>query len=135
VNISDHISESLETIFGLEMLKFFDADPVPGSGIRDLVIPGSGIRDGKIGSGNNIPDPQHWSNANVSSRCTDLVSQFPWNRLEIKMAKIILYRNHLFILEPYRYLPTVCEERVTIRYPLLHTIPYMTKFFLCDAQK
>jgi hypothetical protein len=33
MNIPDHISESLETIFGLEMLKFFDADPVPGSGI------------------------------------------------------------------------------------------------------
>jgi hypothetical protein len=26
-NIPDHISESLETIFGLTMLKFFDADP------------------------------------------------------------------------------------------------------------
>jgi hypothetical protein len=26
----DHISESIETIFGLKILKFFDADPGPG---------------------------------------------------------------------------------------------------------
>jgi hypothetical protein len=33
MNIPDHISESLETIFGLKLkiLKFFDADPYPGS--------------------------------------------------------------------------------------------------------
>jgi hypothetical protein len=40
INIPDHISESLETIFGLKIVKFFDVDPDPGSGI-------------------NIPDPQH----------------------------------------------------------------------------
>jgi hypothetical protein len=34
----DHNSESLETIFWVKILKFFDADP---------------------GSGINIPDPQH----------------------------------------------------------------------------
>jgi hypothetical protein len=28
-----HISESLETIFGLEILKFFYANPDPGSGM------------------------------------------------------------------------------------------------------
>jgi hypothetical protein len=33
MNIPDHISESLETIFGLKILKFFDMDPDPGSGI------------------------------------------------------------------------------------------------------
>jgi hypothetical protein len=27
MNNPDHISESLETIFGVKMLKFFDADP------------------------------------------------------------------------------------------------------------
>jgi hypothetical protein len=37
-------SESLETIFGVKILKFFDADP--------------GWK--KFGSGINILDPQHW---------------------------------------------------------------------------
>jgi hypothetical protein len=42
MNIPDHISESLETIFWIRILKFFDAnpDPVPGSG--NLFDPGSG---------------------------------------------------------------------------------------------
>jgi hypothetical protein len=50
-NIPDHISESLETIFGLNtVLIFFDADADPGSG--NLFDPGSGIQDGKkFGSG------------------------------------------------------------------------------------
>jgi hypothetical protein len=49
MNIPDHISESLETIFfGLKILKFFDADPDLGSGIRSPFDPGSGIQDGKI---------------------------------------------------------------------------------------
>jgi hypothetical protein len=39
----NHVSESLETIFGIIILKFFDADP--GSRIEKI---GSGIRDGKI---------------------------------------------------------------------------------------
>jgi hypothetical protein len=39
----DHISESLETVFLVKILKFFDADP--------------GYK--KFGSGINIPDPQH----------------------------------------------------------------------------
>ncbi len=30
MNIPDHISESLEHIFGIKILKFFDADPDPG---------------------------------------------------------------------------------------------------------
>jgi hypothetical protein len=30
LNISGHISESLETIFRLKILKFFDADPASG---------------------------------------------------------------------------------------------------------
>jgi hypothetical protein len=40
MNIPDHISESLETIFGFKILKFFD-----GSGMRNLFDPGSGIQD------------------------------------------------------------------------------------------
>jgi hypothetical protein len=39
----DHIAGSLETIFWVKILKFFDADP--------------GWK--KFGSGINIPDPQH----------------------------------------------------------------------------
>jgi hypothetical protein len=52
----DPISESLEAIFWVKILKFFYADP--GSGMENIRI-----RDGKnsdTGSGINIPDPQHW---------------------------------------------------------------------------
>ncbi len=31
MNIPDHFSESLETVFGLKMLTFFDENPDPGS--------------------------------------------------------------------------------------------------------
>jgi hypothetical protein len=57
MNIPDHIPESLETIFTI--LKFFDVDPDPGSGIWNIFNPGplSGIE--KFGSGIHIPDPQH----------------------------------------------------------------------------
>jgi hypothetical protein len=58
MNIPDHISESLKTIFGgLKILKSVCADPDPGSGIfltLNLVS-----RMEKFGSGINIPDPQH----------------------------------------------------------------------------
>jgi hypothetical protein len=40
MNNPDHISESLETIFWVKILKFFDADP--GSGMEKF---GSGTRD------------------------------------------------------------------------------------------
>jgi hypothetical protein len=33
MNIPDHISESLETIFWVKLLKFFDADADPDLGI------------------------------------------------------------------------------------------------------
>jgi predicted unusual protein kinase regulating ubiquinone biosynthesis (AarF/ABC1/UbiB family) len=45
MNIPDHISDRLETIFGVKILKFFHADPDPGSGNFDSL---SGIQDGKI---------------------------------------------------------------------------------------
>jgi hypothetical protein len=41
-----------------EILKFFDADPDPGSGIFLNLDPGSGME--KFWSGINILDPQHW---------------------------------------------------------------------------
>jgi hypothetical protein len=43
MNNPDHIFESLVTIFWVDVLKFFDAGP----------------EGKKIGSGINIPDPQH----------------------------------------------------------------------------
>jgi hypothetical protein len=49
INNPDPISESLETIFWVKILKFFDADPDPGSGI---FLPW--IRDKKI----RIRDPR-----------------------------------------------------------------------------
>jgi hypothetical protein len=55
MNIPDHISKSLETIFWLKILKFFDADP--GSEMEKIRIRDLGWE--KFGSGINIPDPQH----------------------------------------------------------------------------
>jgi|LakMenEpi03Aug12_release.lakeMendotaPanAssembly.Ray.scaffolds.fasta_scaffold6235465_1 hypothetical protein len=48
MNKQDHISVSLEAIFCVKMLKFFDADP--GSGIYDGKKFGSGIQDKLPGS-------------------------------------------------------------------------------------
>jgi hypothetical protein len=45
MNISVHISQSLETIFWVKILKFFDADPDPGI----FFDPGLGYK--KFGSG------------------------------------------------------------------------------------
>jgi hypothetical protein len=57
MNNPDHISESLETICYVKILKFFYADP----GSREKKFE-SGIQDGKkFGSGIKIPDPQHWT--------------------------------------------------------------------------
>jgi hypothetical protein len=50
MNISDNISESLETIFRVKILELFDADPE----IFLTLDPGWK----KFGSGINIPDPQ-----------------------------------------------------------------------------
>jgi hypothetical protein len=49
MNILDHISESLETIFWLKMLKFFDADAVPVSGNLFFILDqGSGMENIRI---------------------------------------------------------------------------------------
>ncbi len=53
MNNPEHISGSIETIFWVKILRFYDADP--GSGIFLTLDPGSEIRDGK----NSDPDPQH----------------------------------------------------------------------------
>ncbi len=51
--ISELMFENLVAIFGLTILKFFDADPDPGSGIFSTLDSGSGIRDAKT----RIRDP------------------------------------------------------------------------------
>jgi hypothetical protein len=60
MNNSDHISESLETIFWVTILQFFDADP------------GSGMRDAK-NSEINIPDPQHCLTTNCGSATKPII--------------------------------------------------------------
>jgi hypothetical protein len=57
MNIPDHISESLETIFSLKILHFFDAVPDPRSGIFSTLDPG--YRKKKFGSRINIPGVIH----------------------------------------------------------------------------
>ncbi len=47
-DILDHISDGFETIFGIKILKFFDADPDPGSGIFLTLDPGSGMEKFQI---------------------------------------------------------------------------------------
>jgi hypothetical protein len=57
MNNPDHISESLKKLFwGVKILKFFDVDPGPG--IEQIWI--RDPRRKKVGSGINIPAPQHW---------------------------------------------------------------------------
>jgi hypothetical protein len=56
MNILDHISESLEKKFGLKILKFFDADPDPGSVIFLTGDPGW-----------KNWDPQHWFEFDLSA--------------------------------------------------------------------
>ncbi len=53
MNILDHIFESLETIFLVKILKFFDVDEDPELGIFLILDPGWK----KIGFGINISDP------------------------------------------------------------------------------
>ncbi len=42
MNIPDHISESLETIYGLKYVNFFNADPDPWSGMEKIRLRDSG---------------------------------------------------------------------------------------------
>jgi hypothetical protein len=53
MNIPDHISGSLETIFRVKILIFLDADP-------ESFLALDPIGDGKFGSATNIPDSQHF---------------------------------------------------------------------------
>jgi hypothetical protein len=58
MNNTDHISEGLETIFWVKILKFFDADP--GSVIRDGKNTDPGWKNSDPGSGINIPNQRFW---------------------------------------------------------------------------
>ncbi len=64
MNNPDHISQSLETIFWVKILKFFDADSE--FGVEKNSDPE------KFGSGINIPDPQHW----LTAECSGSVGNF-----------------------------------------------------------
>jgi hypothetical protein len=63
MNNPDHISENLETIFWVKVIKFFDADPE--SGMEKF---GSGITDGKnsdpgsatLPKDTTDPEPEPW---------------------------------------------------------------------------
>jgi hypothetical protein len=67
MNNLDHISQRLKTLYlGLKYLNYLMRIRDLGSGMEKSRIQdprwkkvGSGIRDGKVGSGINIPDPQH----------------------------------------------------------------------------
>jgi hypothetical protein len=54
---SDLIFENLVSVFGLQILKFFDADT--DSGV--LLTRDPGWKNSDPWFGINIPDPQHWS--------------------------------------------------------------------------
>jgi hypothetical protein len=60
MNIPDHISESLETIFLVKILRFLYADLERGSGIRNLFDPGSGMEKILIG------DPRCYPGSNTA---------------------------------------------------------------------
>ncbi len=58
------LSRALKQFFGLKILKFCDAHPDPGS--RIFLTRDPGWKNSDLGSGINIPDPQHWS---LSTTC------------------------------------------------------------------
>jgi hypothetical protein len=70
-----------ETIFGVKILKFFDKDPDPGSGIFLNWDPGWK----KFGSGINILDPQHWLKIKTIQKL-----RFSWN-ISIKTSRKICF--------------------------------------------
>ncbi len=79
LNILDHISESLETIFWVKQ-KLFDTDADPE--FRNLFDPETGIRDtgwknSNPGSAINIPDPQHCTHSYHSYRNGPVKYPFP----------------------------------------------------------
>jgi hypothetical protein len=60
MNIHDHFSESLGTVFWVKILKFLDADLDLGSGIFFTWIRDPGWKKFRSGIRHKQPDPQHW---------------------------------------------------------------------------
>ncbi len=82
MNNLDHISQSLETIFWVKILTFFDNNP--GSEIEK----NSDTGWEKIVSGINIPDPQHCLEVHVQYAWGTGISQF-WEENRIFVANEI----------------------------------------------
>ncbi len=64
MNISE-FPRAQKQFFGLKILKFFNGNPDPGSGIFFTLNPGSAMKNSDPGSGINIPDPLHWILAGI----------------------------------------------------------------------
>jgi hypothetical protein len=77
MNISNYISESLETIRWVNIPKFFYADPDLGSKIFLTLNPRFGME--KFGCGKNIPDPQH---------CIFKISYLPSKKIKIMVLQL-----------------------------------------------
>jgi hypothetical protein len=79
MNIQDHFSESLETVFWVKNLKYLNSL----NRTRNLDNPGSWIQVKKIGPGINIPDPQHSfkSQSKKMNRQGDLLKMLPDKRV------------------------------------------------------
>ncbi len=91
MNIPDHISESLETIFWVKIIKFFDADADPRSGTLD---PGWK----KIGSVINIRNTAE--NYNNVSESTAPGYEIRWFELESEISPYI-WDKKTFALQTY----------------------------------
>ncbi len=87
MNNPHHISESLETIFFVKILAFFDADP--GWTNSD---PGWK----KFGSGINIPDLQHCIYLYGTGKVHGNRIQYNKSRLKSKEAKMKLEENKIY---------------------------------------
>jgi hypothetical protein len=74
MNNPDHISWSLETIFWVKILQFFDADL--GSGMENIRIWDGKKSDPGTGIEKKIPDPQHWSESKLFYLYTSIHSIF-----------------------------------------------------------
>jgi hypothetical protein len=84
MNNPDHISKSLETIFWVKILQFFDADPA--CGFRDGKNSDPGWK--KFGSGINIPDPQH--QVSSFSNCTSVQTSVSGVNTTVKDMKEVI---------------------------------------------
>jgi hypothetical protein len=77
MNIPDYTSESLETIFGVKILKFFVSDPDPGFG--NLFNPGSGMEKIWIRNPGSISKIRDTGRGSVTVPSLNLLySTVPW---------------------------------------------------------